>query len=741
MRELMTILFACLMISAATAQELDNTVADTTPETEKVTSTALPALKLKPRVGLSIGPMMFIGDVGSGSQANHLGSGKMALTLDVSNRINSFFDVRLYSTFGQIKFTDYQGDVPFDFKTQVRNGGVSLSYNFNHFLKPHRVIEPWVSVGFESIEFLSKADLYDANGYEYHYWSDGSIMSTAENASDADDAVRIFRDGVYETDLRELNLDGQGRYTERTWGIPVGAGFQFLLSDRFHVRCGAQMTFTMSDLIDNRTANSEGDRKGNAANDRFLYSSVGLNYDLNIGPKVRELPPLEFMDENGEMMLVTLSNDGDGDGVNDMEDECAGTPEGAPVDKRGCPTDTDGDGYADYMDDEPNSAHMNVDAFGVAMSDEDTYQRYLMWNDSIPWKTSAWAEDYAKLDSDPGHWSNRYSVQVGAQSEGLSQAQINAILSLKDITSINENDDQVYLVGSYDNLPDAVKRKIELNEEGIQGSVVSKDGEEPLINVGEEATAMEENIREEMEEIETLAALPVGNEMETLNTIDPDSAMLAAEGGFPLEAFNNEGVIFRVQVGAFRGKLNEDIFAGVDDIISLTGNDQLTRYMTSDYATLGEAAERRVDLLTQGFEGAFIAAFKNGERITLASTGAKVLQPENDITYDLENNSIDPSFVNFKVQLGAFDLEIPTATLDSFLSLGGIGSDKNKDGLTRYFTINVSSYEEAERMLNQALDLGIEEAFIVGDFNGTTIPVGEALTMRGEVAPITAAQD
>ncbi|MDG1158696.1 MAG: hypothetical protein P8N19_04330 [Flavobacteriales bacterium] len=743
MRELLSILFACLLITATTAQGVDSTATDDFNVDSSTTSTAVPALKLKPRVGLGIGPMVFIGDVGSGNKANHLGAGKMALTLDVSNRLNSFLDVRLYSTFGKVQITDYAGDTPFEFKSTLRNGGVSLTYNFDHFLKPNRSIEPWVSVGFESIEFLSKADLKDANGFDYHYWNDGRIMNMDQNGANADEAIQIYKDGVYETDLREMNLDGRGRYAERTWGIPVGAGFQFLLSDRFQVRCGTQMTFGMSDLIDNRTADSDGPRKGNAANDRFLYSSVALNYDLSIRPKVRELPPMEFMDENGEMMLVSLSNDGDNDGVNDMDDECAGTPEGAPVDSKGCPTDSDGDGYADYMDDEPNSAHMNVDAFGVAMSDEDTYQRYLMWNDSIPWKTSTWSENYAKLNSDPGHWSNRYSVQVGAQSEGLSQSQINAILSLKDITMITENNDQIYVAGNFENLPDAVKRKIELSNNGIQGSVVSKDGEEPLVNVGEEAIVLENSMREEMrvEELELLAAMPIENALETVNVNDPDSAMLAIENAIEAVGANEEGFVFRVQVGAFRGTLNEDIFAGINDIISLTGQDQLTRYMTSSYSSLEEAAERRVKLLTQGFEGSFIAAFKDGERVTLASAGAKVLRPENDITYDLENNSIDPSFVTFKVQLGAFDLEIPTATLDSFLELGGISSDKNKDGLTRYFSLSVDSYESAEMLMNQALDLGIEEAFIVADFNGTTITVGEALSMRGEVAPVTASQD
>jgi hypothetical protein len=54
----------------------------------------------------------------------------------------------------------------------------------------------------------------------------------------------------------------------------------------------------------------------------------------------------------------------------DKRDRCPGTPENAPIDKRGCPTDVDKDGIADYLDLEPNSVHRRVNAQGVALSEE-----------------------------------------------------------------------------------------------------------------------------------------------------------------------------------------------------------------------------------------------------------------------------------------------------------------------------------------------------------------------------------
>jgi outer membrane protein OmpA-like peptidoglycan-associated protein len=58
-------------------------------------------------------------------------------------------------------------------------------------------------------------------------------------------------------------------------------------------------------------------------------------------------------------------NDTDGDGVYDRYDRCGGTPVGAIVDNRGCPTDTDKDGVLDGIDRCPNSpSGSTVDAVG-----------------------------------------------------------------------------------------------------------------------------------------------------------------------------------------------------------------------------------------------------------------------------------------------------------------------------------------------------------------------------------------
>jgi OOP family OmpA-OmpF porin len=71
--------------------------------------------------------------------------------------------------------------------------------------------------------------------------------------------------------------------------------------------------------------------------------------------------------------------DSDGDGVYDDQDQCPGTPAGAPVDSVGCPLDSDGDGVYDYQDQCPGTpAGAPVDSVGCPLdSDGDGVYDYL----------------------------------------------------------------------------------------------------------------------------------------------------------------------------------------------------------------------------------------------------------------------------------------------------------------------------------------------------------------------------
>ncbi|MCB0760172.1 MAG: hypothetical protein KDC12_01525 [Flavobacteriales bacterium] len=684
-----TVFFVVAMVSQA--QQVDSVLTPSPVQEEP--DFYVPPVKLKPRLGLGVGTFYYLGEVGRDNGGYNLGTAGAAWRLSVTNEVTSYLDVRFYSLFGSFEVNEYTNPRHLNFRTEMRTLGANVEYNFSNFIPTRTRIQPFITVGIEGFEFLSKTDLRDANGTMYCYWSDGTIRDLPEDHKDAEYANLLSRDYVYETDLRDLDLDGLGKYQDRSWAVPVGFGAQMLLTDRFKLRFGTEMHFTFTDLIDNVSDAGQGVRLGDSRNDRFLFTSATLTYDLNITPKpVPQNVPLRMMNDDGEWETIVINDDGDGDGVNDFIDKETNTPEGVEVDADGVALDSDGDGVPDYADAEPNTAPGAwVNSDGETISDETFEHKYLMWTDSIPWETTAWTEDYAKIESDPAHWSNSYSVKVSTGGEGLTQAEINLLLSYKDVKSFKQGDESVYLIGEYNNLPDAVQRQMDLEDQGIQGDV-AKQVDTGYVDMTAEAA----QIRQGME----------------ANRAEP--------------AEHSDDVTFRVQIGAFRYALSDNIFSDINDLVVVHGQDGLTRYMTGSYTDMSSAADRKIELLLAGFEGAFITAYRSGDRITLNDAGMNVVEGARDITYDEVNHSINTDRISFTILLGEFSEQLPTETLDAYLELGHVKPERNADGTTRYTFGTFNSVEEAERALEDVHARGMAGAQAQGFFEGKILSLEEA---------------
>jgi hypothetical protein len=284
-----------------------------------------------PTLGLGIGMFKFYGDVLDANYGNPLIS-NIGYDLHVKQQLNSFLTAKFYVLFGTLSANERSVDRSLNFKSKITVGGFEFMYNFDQFLKENRVLSPFISLGIESVEFHSKTDLSSSNDIEYNYWSDGSIKDISESSPNASSAVEIQRDYVYETDLREQNYDGYGRYAERTFAIPLGIGAKIHMTDNIDFTVGSTFHFTFSDLIDNVDGNSSGDRLGNqtknGGNDNFLLTSFSISYNF-----LRD-NNLEKFDESDNLVDSSSfgEDDEDGDGVLDFKDKCPWTPELIEVD-------------------------------------------------------------------------------------------------------------------------------------------------------------------------------------------------------------------------------------------------------------------------------------------------------------------------------------------------------------------------------------------------------------------------
>ena len=424
--------------------------------------------EFRPSIGLGMGMLNYYGEVNSnknhGSFQNQFG-----YTIHISRKVNNSMDLGFSFLTGTILGNERSLERNLNFKTSIYSGSVYISYNFSNFLPEKSILQPYITLGFESFEYNNKSDLVDASGNKYFYWTDGTIRSLDQQSASASQAVLMKRDYVYETDLRAANLDGLGKYPQISIGIPLGLGINMRVSDRLNFKIGSTFHFTFTDLIDNVSPKGTGVRQGNSTSDYFVFNSISLHYDLLNTPRRVNLADFNFPD----FFMLDIA-DQDNDGVVDGLDICPFTPKGAKVDDNGCPIDSDNDGVPDYMDKEVATLDSSfVNSVGVTLSDEDFKNQHLRYLDSVdvpldvlyrisskPYKTAT----YRIL---LGDFSGRLPVDLA--KDFLDEGDVFGALTKKGTTA--------YLAGKYSDINLARKRQKELLAKGMpQATIVIWEG-------------------------------------------------------------------------------------------------------------------------------------------------------------------------------------------------------------------------------------------------------------------------
>ena len=699
-----------------------------------------PEFAINPTIGLGTGMFSFYGDV----YAKHFQApmvSRIGFELSVSQKLTDYLEFNFYELFGKLGANEriVNNNRNLNFESQIRAGGLNLLYNFDHLLAKERTATPYISVGVESFEFLSKTDLFDKYGNKYNYWSDGTIRNIAENDPNAGTAIEIHRDYTYESDIREMNEDGFGKYPERSWAIPIGVGAIFKISVYWTFKLGTTMHFTFTDYIDGVSSKSTGNRAGDSKNDKFMMTSFSIHY--NFGNKKKEGVQQNEQDFSNVDFLALESDDQDQDGVLDTNDSCQSTPPGVPVDVKGCPIDDDEDGVPNYKDDElatPKDAF--VDEKGVQLSDSVLAYRYSFYLDS----TGAFAKiEYVAHNNSATNNSNQkeYAVKLGTFKKGLPADLMTKFLSINDIASASINDSNtIYTAGKYNSYLDAEKRKQQLINEGIaDAQVVYKQNGKYY-----DATKFNSNVNKTPDPNINTTTKNNASNPDSSNNNDSGNSNTAknninnqnSTSNLNNEVLNTQGVVLRVQLGAYKNRLSKNVFRDINNLIEVKTEDGLYKYMTGSFQSFDAAAKYKVEMVLKGYSGAFITAYKDGKRIALQEAGAtpakKEDQPEvQDNTFTNESvNSVNKKLVVFKIQVGAFKNDPPEDKLALFATMKNIKGEKTPAGITRYTVGAVNDYNEAQNLKSQiAKEYGITDAFIIAFFNGEYISIPEALEL------------
>ncbi|MFN2430796.1 MAG: SPOR domain-containing protein, partial [Cryomorphaceae bacterium] len=197
------------------------------------------------------------------------------------------------------------------------------------------------------------------------------------------------------------------------------------------------------------------------------------------------------------------------------------------------------------------------------------------------------------------------------------------------------------------------------------------------------------------------------------------------------------GLFYTVQVGVYSKPVKLAELFNLTDLNTELTESGYVRYTTGRYANLDNARSRKAVAVDKGVSDAFITAYYNGKRISIADAqailekeGRSALSPEVS-----ENSGESPSPAESKeadvekdyvVILGSFAGDIPQSLADLFLDNPDweIKKVEGSNNQSMYIASDFQSKEEAKAFLKTVRDSGIQSAVLGELTNGQISAVG-----------------
>jgi hypothetical protein len=237
----------------------------------------------------------------------------------------------------------------------------------------------------------------------------------------------------------------------------------------------------------------------------------------------------------------------------------------------------------------------------------------------------------------------------------------------------------------------------------------------------------------------------------------------------PVNIKNPRGLVYRVQVGAFRKPVPNEFFREFSPVSGDILQNGLTCYMAGYFNNINTASTAKNEIRTIGYKDAFIVAYCDGKRISYAeakaleASGACVplsdnelkiavleslptptinetntasaqnqqgeVKPIVDVTYNQAPGAVEAVAVEslealfFTVQVGVYNKPIKQEQLPGFIELF---TSKSAKGQIRYSSGKFQSVDDAKTRRKEAVEKGVADAFIVAYYQGKRIAIAEA---------------
>ena len=241
----------------------------------------------------------------------------------------------------------------------------------------------------------------------------------------------------------------------------------------------------------------------------------------------------------------------------------------------------------------------------------------------------------------------------------------------------------------------------------------------------------------------------------------------------PINVSLPNGLIFRVQVGAFRKPVPNQLFREFGPVSGEVLTNGLTCYLAGYFNGSVDAVEARTMIRRLGYADAFIVAYCDGKRMSFnegktmeangtcrKQTAAELqlalnqLMQQNQTTVATPSPvvptaaAVDPNSTEanldlyFTVQVAVYNKVLNT---DNINGIKELLLTKTEKGQFRYSSGEFTSFAEARQRKNEVVTKGIPDAYVVAYYRGKRISIGEANQLlasgivpkkRGEVAPV-----
>lgn len=209
-----------------------------------------------------------------------------------------------------------------------------------------------------------------------------------------------------------------------------------------------------------------------------------------------------------------------------------------------------------------------------------------------------------------------------------------------------------------------------------------------------------------------------------------------------------EGLVFKVQIGAFRNPIPQNHFKGFAPIMAEDAGNGITRYTAGLFTGINMAIEAKNSIRSIGYNDAFVVAFYNGERVSIAKAremmGEEVLADNSSTPNNINNNTSENTNnqpqteevkdgvstdvrniegVFYAIQVGVYSKPVTAGQLNN---VSPLNSERLANGLIRYTSGVYKNITDANAAKNRIRGLGITDAFVVAYNGGQKIAVAKA---------------